>query len=78
MLRAAEDFLLAVSYFNRYSGEEFARRLTYKRIYRRFKDCDPELIQEIVTVHLPKWVANYGLPGDLVRSYFQDVFGLFN
>ncbi len=77
LLHAAEHFLLAVSYFNRYSGEDYARRLTYRRIYRRFKDCDASLIQEIIDVHLPAWVKRYDLPEELVRSYFLDVFGLF-
>ena len=77
LLAAAEHFLLAVSYFNRYSGEDYARRLTYRRIYRRFKGCDPSLIEEILDVYLPNWVKRYDLPEELVRSYFLDVFGLF-
>jgi tetratricopeptide (TPR) repeat protein len=77
LLKTTRHYLFAVSYFNRYSGETFANRLTYARIYKRFQDCTPDLIQEITEQHLPRWVKEYNLPGELVRGLFQDVFGIF-
>jgi hypothetical protein len=76
LITAAERFLLAVSYFDRYAGEDYARRQSYRHIYRRFKDYDPYLIQEIVDDFLPEWIQRYDLPVELVRSYFVDVFGM--
>jgi hypothetical protein len=77
LLRTARHYLLALAYFNRYSGESFVKRLTYARIYRRFQQCPPRFIEEITQKHLPNWVEEYKLPRDLVRSLFQDVFGIF-
>lgn len=76
-LETARYYLLAVSYFNHYAAETFARGLTFGRIYKRFEGCDPELIRDITQVHMPQWVEEYQLPEELVRSLFQDVFGLF-
>lgn len=78
LLDTAHRYLLAISYFNRYSGETFAHRLTYARIYKRFQGCDPDLVREITKEHLPRWVKEYNLPGELVRGLFRDVFGLFD
>jgi tetratricopeptide (TPR) repeat protein len=78
LLNTARFYLLAVSYFNQYSGETFAHRQTYERIYYRFQDCDPDLVREITQDHLPRWVKEYGLPDELVRGLFRDVFGLFD
>ncbi|MGC8947202.1 MAG: hypothetical protein ACP5N6_13715 [Anaerolineae bacterium] len=76
-LEAALSYLLSVYYFNTYSGEAFANRLTYARIYRRFQVCPPDLVQEITQEHLPKWIQEYCLPEELARGLFLDVFGLF-
>lgn len=77
LLETAHHYLLAVSYFHQYSGETFAHRLTYARIYKRFQDCDPGLVNEITEDHFPRWVAQHSLPHELVRGLFRDVFGLF-
>jgi tetratricopeptide (TPR) repeat protein len=77
LLQTARSYLLAVYYFNTYSGEAFAHRLTYARIYRRFQICPPELVREITQEHLPQWIAEYHLPEELARGLFLDVFGLF-
>lgn len=75
-LETARHYLLAISYFNRYATESYALNLTFGRIYKRFEKCDPELVREITDVHLSRWVKEYNLPEELVRSLFQDVFGL--
>lgn len=77
-LDTARYYLLAVSYFNHYATEPFVRSLTFSRIYKRFEDCDPELVREITQLHMPRWVEEYDLPDELVRSLFRDVFGLFD
>jgi tetratricopeptide (TPR) repeat protein len=77
-LDTARHYLLAVSYFNHYATEPFVRRLTFSRIYKRFEDCDPVLVREITQLHMPRWVEEYDLPDELVRSLFRDVFGLFD
>ncbi|MFN3763666.1 MAG: hypothetical protein ACK4WK_10780, partial [Anaerolineae bacterium] len=74
---AARLYLLAVYYFHTYSGEAFAHRLTYTRIYRRFRVCPPDLVQEITQKYLPEWIQEYRLPEELARGLFLDVFGLF-
>ena len=71
-------YLLAVSYFSHYATENFVRGLTFGRIYKRFEGCDPALVREITQEHMPQWVEGYKLPEKLVRSLFQDVFGLFD
>ncbi len=76
-LDAARAYLLAVYYFHTYSGETFANRLTYTRIYRRFQVCPPDLVQEITQQYLPRWIQEYRLPEALARGLFLDVFGLF-
>jgi len=77
-IETARHYLLAVSYFSHYATETFVRSLTFERIYKRFEDCDPALIREITQVYMPQWMADYKLPEALVRSLFQDVFGLFS
>lgn len=76
-LEAARRYLLAVYYFHTYSGEAFANRLTYTRIYRRFQACPPDLVQEITHKYLPEWIREYRLPEEMARGLFLDVFGLF-
>jgi len=77
-LETAHHYLLAVSYFNHYATENFARSRTFGRIYKRLEECDPELVREITREHMPQWVKEYNLPEELVRSLFRDVFGLFD
>lgn len=78
ILKTARRYLLAVSYFNHFSDEQYARRHTYARIYKRFQDCDPDLVREIAQKHLPQWIKEYRLPDRLVRSLLSDVFGLLD
>ncbi|HEY77181.1 MAG TPA: tetratricopeptide repeat protein [Thermoflexia bacterium] len=77
LLETARHYLLAVCYFNEYSGETFVNRLTYARIYRRFQGCPPDLVREITQEHFPRWIEEYRLPPELAQGLFQDVFGLF-
>ena len=78
ILSAAQHYLFAVSYFNQYSGDVYAKRLTYGRIYKRFQDCPPELMRKITQEYLPEQVKQYNLPAELVRGLFEDVFGILD
>lgn len=77
-LETARHYLLAVSYFNHYATEAFVSGVTHARIYKRFENCDPALVRDIMQVYMPQWVEEYQLPEKLVRGLFQDVFGLFD
>jgi tetratricopeptide (TPR) repeat protein len=77
-LETAHHYLLAVSYFSRFGTESFVRGLTFGRIYKRFENCDLDLVHEITQEYMPQRVKEYALPDELVRSLFQDVFGLFD
>lgn len=76
MIETARLYLLAVAYFNKFSGESFVHRQTYDRIYSRFRDCDLELVHELTNSLFPKWIKEYKLPKKLVEALFKDVFGL--
>ncbi len=76
-LKTALQYLLATVYFHHYSGKAFANRLTYSRMYKRFRECPPDLIQEITQKHLPEWAEEYKIPRETASGLFIDVFGLF-
>lgn len=78
ILSVAQHYLFAVSYFNQYSGDVYAKRLTYGRIYKRFQNCPLELMHKITQEYLPGQVRQYNLPAELVRGLFEDVFGILD
>jgi tetratricopeptide (TPR) repeat protein len=76
IISSAREYLFAVTYFREYGEEDLALRQTYERIYKRFRYCQPELMQNITKQHIPAWVSQYNLPESLVIGLFQDVFPL--
>ena len=52
-------------------------RQVYARIHKRFQECAPDTVREIMTC-VPRWIEQYDLPEGLVVDLLRDVFGLFD
>jgi tetratricopeptide (TPR) repeat protein len=76
ILDMIEHYVLAVVYFNTFSGKSFTNRHTNSRIYARLRKCDPEFLMELRDKHLAGFVTKYNLPANAVQDQFYEVFEL--
>jgi len=71
-----EHYVLAVAYFNSYSGESVTNRQTNFRIYARLRGLNRQYLSELRDILIPKWMQEYNLPLEMVYGTFEEVFGL--
>ena len=76
LIQVMDYYLLATAYFNLFSGETFAHMQTYERIYKRFRNCPRQLLNEIATEYVPKWCERNVVDYDLVKGLIEEVFGI--
>ncbi|MBI5034500.1 MAG: tetratricopeptide repeat protein [Chloroflexi bacterium] len=75
LVEIVRRYLLATAYYQRYADKALADRVTYNRIYNRFKKCQPNVANEILNRIIPMWVEEYKLPKE-VGDPFRDMFGM--
>jgi tetratricopeptide (TPR) repeat protein len=76
LLKAMEHYMLAVAYFNAFSGATFTNRRINYPIYTRLRESTVDFLMDLRDVHLPNWLNRYNLHPDLIRTPFDEIFGL--
>jgi hypothetical protein len=76
ILDMIEHYVLAIAYFNTFSGESFTNRHTNSRIYARLRKCDRSFLIDLRDKHLASLIEKYKLPANVVQGQFEEVFGL--
>lgn len=71
-----EHYVLAIAYYNLFSGGSFTHRQTNHRIYARLRGYPREFLIDLRDNQIGQMLAKYKLPPELVQEQFKEVFGL--
>jgi len=72
---AAEHYLLAIAYFERFSAEAVGLSATFKHIYDGFKYCTFDELQYLREKTLPSIANKYAIDKSRLERFFEDTLG---